>query len=208
LHSIAGPEAENHVRLQMYAAARSSASNHEELQRHITEAMATKAEWESKVQVLQHELQSLANATPELLEQLQYEVEELRGIVADMETEKQSFFDQTAGLRAAKAQLKDRTKEVQQLLHSARVCSLVLLSVFCGVLLGFPDTSIRAQAAGRLYSQFEWKKCRGCTFLHHYVSPSLLCTLQSSYFKSWLVSRVGMLRQVMTNIGPFHVVGT
>ena len=63
----------------MYAAARASAGNHEELQRHITEAMATKAEWESKVQVLQQELHSLANATPELLEQLQYEVDEIQG---------------------------------------------------------------------------------------------------------------------------------
>jgi hypothetical protein len=65
--------------LQMYAAARQSAGSHEELQRHITDAMGAKAEWESKVQVLQQELQSLANATPELLEQLQYEVEEIKG---------------------------------------------------------------------------------------------------------------------------------
>lgn len=107
----------------MYATARASAGNHEELQRHITEAMATKAEWESKVQVLQQELQSLANATPELLEQLEYEVEEIKGVVADMETEKQGYYDQTAGLRAAKAQLKERSAEVADVLNVAKVRS-------------------------------------------------------------------------------------
>ena len=64
--------------MQMYASMRAAASNSEELQSHITNAMASKAEWESKVQVLQQELQSLAHATPELLEQLQYEADELQ----------------------------------------------------------------------------------------------------------------------------------
>lgn len=107
----------------MYADARASAGNHEELQRHITEAMATKAEWESKVQVLQQELQSLANATPELLEQLEYEVEEIKGVVADMETQKQGYLDQSAGLKEAKAQLKDRSLEVQEVLRKSKVCA-------------------------------------------------------------------------------------
>lgn len=107
----------------MYAAARASAGSHEDLQRHITDAMGAKAEWESKVQVLQQELQSLANATPELLEQLEYEVEEIKGVVADLESEKQGFLDQSAGLREAKAQLKGRSLEVQSVLRDAKVRS-------------------------------------------------------------------------------------
>ena len=106
----------------MYANARAQASTAQDLQRHITEAMATKAEWESKVAVLQQELQALANATPELLEQLQYEVEELKGAVGASEAEKRAFEDQTAGLRASKAQLEDRVKTVKDELKTAQVC--------------------------------------------------------------------------------------
>ena len=107
--------------LQMYANARAQASTAQDLQRHITEAMASKAEWESKVAVLQQELQALANATPELLEQLQYEVEELKGAVGASEAEKCAFEDQTAGLRASKGQLEDRVKTVKDELKTAQV---------------------------------------------------------------------------------------
>eukprot|EP00892_Ulva_mutabilis_P003922 jgi/Ulvmu1/1901/UM012_0060.1 len=105
---------------KMYADARASASSHQELQQHITAAMGDKAEWESKVHVLQQELAALANATPELLEQLQYETEQLRGAAASAEAEKRAFEDQTAGLRASKAQLTDRLTEVKAELESAR----------------------------------------------------------------------------------------
>jgi chromosome segregation ATPase len=105
----------------MYANARAQASTAQDLQRHITEAMASKAEWESKVAVLQQELQALANATPELLEQLQYEVEELKSAVGESEAEKRAFEDQTAGLRASKAQLEDRVKAVKDELSTAKV---------------------------------------------------------------------------------------
>lgn len=107
--------------MQMYANARASASSHQDLQQHITVAMGDKAEWESKVHVLQQELAALANATPELLEQLQYETEQLRGAAAAAEAEKRAFEDQTAGLRASKAQLTDRLDEVKAELESARV---------------------------------------------------------------------------------------
>jgi hypothetical protein len=108
------------VSLQMYTNARAQASTAQDLQKHITDAMATKAEWESKVAVLQQELQALANATPELLEQLQYEVEELRGAVSVAEAEKRAFEQQTAGLRASKAQLQERVAAVQGELKTAQ----------------------------------------------------------------------------------------
>jgi chromosome segregation ATPase len=122
--------------LQMYANARAQASTAQDLQRHITEAMASKAEWESKVAVLQQELQALANATPELLEQLQYEVEELKGAVAVSEAEKRAFEDQTAGLRASKAQLEERVKTVKDELKTAQACccSHLLVYAFCTLL--------------------------------------------------------------------------
>ena len=107
--------------VQMYADARASASSHQELQQHITAAMGDKAEWESKVHVLQQELAALANATPELLEQLRYETEQLRGAAAAAEAEKRAFEDQTAGLRASKAQLTERLDEVKAALDSSRV---------------------------------------------------------------------------------------
>lgn len=107
--------------MQMYADARASASSHQELQQHITAAMGDKAEWESKVHVLQQELAALANATPELLEQLRYETEQLRGAAAAAEAEKRAFEDQTAGLRASKAQLTERLDEVKAALDSSRV---------------------------------------------------------------------------------------
>jgi chromosome segregation ATPase len=133
--------------MQMYASARASAGNHEELQRHITDAMATKAEWESKVHVLQQELQSLANATPELLTQLEYEVEEIKGVVADMQTEKQGFVDQTVGLREAKAQLKGRSEEVQEVLRLAKVrCAgvcLFMLRTTAPIMFGTLSSTIR-----------------------------------------------------------------
>jgi chromosome segregation ATPase len=105
----------------MYSNARAAASSHQDLQRHITEAMVSKAEWESKVQVLQQELRALANATPELLEQLRYEADELQGAVAAAEAEKRAFEDQTAGLRASKAQLTARVEEVRSELKTVQV---------------------------------------------------------------------------------------
>lgn len=137
------------VWLQMYSNMRAQASTAQDLQRHITEAMASKAEWESKVAVLQQELQALANATPELLEQLQYEVEELKYAVGVSEAEKRAFEDQTAGLRASKAQLEDRVKTVKDEMKTAQVKSAVaaVMAMCCHmwfIWLGRPNGSLES----------------------------------------------------------------
>ena len=44
----------------------------------------------------------------------------LQGVVADMESGKQAFLDQTAGLREAKAQLQARAADVRAVLQSAK----------------------------------------------------------------------------------------
>ena len=45
-----------------------------------------------------------------------------------MESEKQGFLDQTAGLREAKAQLKARSAEISQVLEDTKVCICQVLN--------------------------------------------------------------------------------
>lgn len=110
---------------RMFAEARAASSQNESLQQQITEAMHTKAEWESKVSVLQQELQMLANATPQLLVQLDQEIEQLRFAVEAAEQEKAALDAQTSGQRASKALMAKRLQQVKDLVEGAKATRAV-----------------------------------------------------------------------------------
>ena len=105
----------------MYETARSASTQNQELQDAITTAIRSKAEWESKLAVLQQELQSLETATPETVRQLQAEVVALETSVNNAEMDKAHFVRQTEGLRESKARFEARLAALKNQVDAAKV---------------------------------------------------------------------------------------